>query len=108
VNLKKKSPLPLTAFRGTYRNELYGTLTVSAPRQDEAAQYDLDVRFQHHTDVVGKLDYLDGNEFRLWLNNPRFGIFPVTFSTKAGQVDSIVLTDTDFVDQDRYIFKKEP
>ena len=105
VGQKKQPPLPLSSFVGTYRNELYGTLTIATPK-DATPSY-LDVRFEHHPDLGGKLAYMDGSDFRLSLTNPRFGIFPVTFSLQAGRVDGLTLKDTDFVDHESYRFSKQ-
>jgi len=106
VNQKTKNPIPLTAYVGTYRNELYGTLTISAPTPG-SGQTGLTVRFEHHKELLGTLDFMDGHEFRLTLSNPRFGIFPVMFSDTNGAVSGLELKDTDFVDHEAYPFKKE-
>lgn len=104
VEKKSKPKIPLLAYCGTYRNELYGTLSV-APDTIKGRS-GLTVRFEHHQNLVAHLDYMDGNEFRLVFSNPRFGIFPISFSTISNQVESLEIKGTDFVDHDSYEFKK--
>ena len=106
VKQKRKSPYPFSSFIGTYTNELYGRLTIMTPPTGESHS-DLLIRFEHHAQLLGKLDYMDGNVFRLSLSNPRFGIFPVSFSVENGKINGLVLKDTDFVDHETYQFKKE-
>ncbi|WP_040007267.1 serine hydrolase [Fibrisoma limi] len=106
VEKNAKPALPLSAYTGTYQNNLYGTLTITAEPVKQTKQR-LTIRFQHHPNLTGQLDYMDGNQFRLTFSNPRFGIFPVTFVQDSAQVKSIELSASEFVDNDSYIFSKE-
>lgn len=106
VEKKLKPELPLSAYTGTYQNDLYGMLSITAESVKQGSPR-LIVRFQHHPNLTGQLDYMDGNEFRLTFSNPRFGIFPITFSHNANQVDAVEFKATEFVDNDSYIFRKK-
>ena len=105
VDKKVKLPLSVSAYTGTYKNELYGTLTIVANSTKEGTP-GLSIRFEHHPNLVAQLDYMDGNEFRLTFSNPRFGIFPTTFTLSQDHVEHLELKGTDFVDHDSYVFKR--
>lgn len=106
VSAAKTPALPWSAFAGTYTNSLYGKITIRRIQSagDRAA---LDVYFEQHTNLRARLDYMDGNEFRLTFSNPRFGITPAVFTTSAGGVKSLTLKATDFLDDAPYQFDKQ-
>ncbi|AUD04178.1 serine hydrolase [Spirosoma pollinicola] len=104
VEKKLKPKIPLLAYCGTYRNELYGTLSVAL--DTVKGRSGLTIHFEHHQSLIAQLDYMDGEEFRLTFSNPRFGIFPVSFTKANNQVESLEIKGTDFVDHDSYEFKK--
>lgn len=105
VDKKVKLPLKLSAYTGIYKNELYGTLTIVSDARNEGTP-EMKIRFEHHPNLVAQLDYMDGNEFRLTFSNPRFGIFPTTFTLLKNRIEHLELKGTEFVDHDSYVFKR--
>ncbi|GAB4019400.1 hypothetical protein GCM10028808_57040 [Spirosoma migulaei] len=105
VEKNNKPVLPLSAFTGVYKNKLYGTLVIAADSVKEGKQR-LTIHFEHHQNLIAYLDYMDGSEFRLSFSNPRFGIFPITFTISKNQVEHLEIKGTDFVDHDAYEFIK--
>ncbi len=101
VAKRAKPALPLTAFAGTYRNELYGTIAVTSNGAG------LTITFEHHPTLTGRLDYMDDNTFRLTYSNPAFGIFPAKFTVEGGAVRSVEIKANDFVEYDPYRFEKQ-
>lgn len=98
---KKQTPtLPLSAFAGTYRNELYGTLTL------KPANGSLDVTFEHHPNLTARMDYMDNDTFRLTYSNQAFGVFPAKFTRAGGKIKSVEIKASDFVEYDPYVFTK--
>ncbi|KAB7730046.1 serine hydrolase [Rudanella paleaurantiibacter] len=95
-----KPPMPLTAFAGTYRNELYGSITL------KPAGTGLDVLFEHHPRMTARLEYMDDNTFRLTYSNQAFGVFPARFTLDGTTVKSVEIKASDFVEYDPYVFTK--
>lgn len=100
VAKRAKPSLPLTAFAGTYRNDLYGTITVTPSGNG------LGVTFEHHPTLTARLDYMDDNTFRLTYSNPAFGIFPAKSTVEGQGVKSVEIKASDFVEYDPYQFVK--
>lgn len=100
VAKKNKPALPLANYAGTYRNELYGSITI---RPDGDG---LKIAFEHHPNMTAKLDYMDGNEFRLTYSNPAFGVFPTRFTVNGDSVQGVEIKASDFVEYDPYQFTK--
>ncbi|WP_338877520.1 serine hydrolase (plasmid) [Spirosoma sp. SC4-14] len=96
---------PITAFAGTYENELYGKLTIVA-NPIRGRKQSLTMSFDHHPNLQATLDYMDNNTFRATFSNIRFGTFPITFSLNQGHVKSVEIKGTEFVDNDSYMFRK--
>ncbi|GAB3497957.1 serine hydrolase [Spirosoma knui] len=100
VARRTKSELPLTAYTGTYQNELYGTISIVP---DGAG---LKVTFQNHPNLSAQLDYMDDNTFRMTYSNQAFGVFPTKFDVAGKTVKSVVIKASDFVEYDPYLFTK--
>ena len=100
-----KPPVPLMNFVGTYRNAYYGTMTIQ-PGLITKGRKELVARFQHHPDLTARMEYMDGNEFRLSFSNPRFGQFPISFTQSGDAVSQIEIKGTEFVDDDSYRFER--
>lgn len=100
VAKKNKPTLPLSTYAGTYRHELYGTISIK-PNDNG-----LIVTFEHHPNLSGKLDYMDDNTFRLTYSNQSYGIFPAKFTVANGKVSSVTIKASDFVEYDAYDFLK--
>ncbi|HVX50966.1 MAG TPA: serine hydrolase [Chitinophagaceae bacterium] len=94
-------PMPVASYTGTYVNELYGTITVTANKND------LQIKFNGHDNLTAKVQYMDDGEWLLTYSNPAFGIFPVKFKTDNGKVISVDIKANDFVEFDPYTFIKQ-
>lgn len=100
VAKKTKPTLPLSAYTGTYRNEIYGTIAIT-PDSDG-----LKIAFEHHPTLSAQLDYMDDNTFRLTYSNQSYGIFPAKFTVRGNTVSSVDIKASDFVEYDSYLFVK--
>lgn len=96
-----KPPMPLSAYTGTYANELYGTVTIT--EKGDA----LEVKYNSHAQLKASLQYMDNEEWLLTYNNRAFGIFPLKFKTNNSKVVSTSIKASDFVEFDPYIFTKQ-
>lgn len=100
VAKKARPALPLSAYAGTYHNELYGTITIAPTATG------LKISFEHHPTVTAQLDCMDSDTFRLTYSHPAFGIFPTKFSVENGRVTGVDIKASDFVEYDPYVFVK--
>jgi CubicO group peptidase (beta-lactamase class C family) len=110
VARKNKPSLPMSAYTGTYRHELYGTISI-VPDPDNKTdaperRASLKVAFKHHPTLTAQLDYMDDNTFRLTYSNPAFGVFPAKFSVNNGVAQDVEIKASDFVEYDPYLFTK--
>jgi CubicO group peptidase (beta-lactamase class C family) len=96
-----KPSLPLSAYTGTYTNELFGDIIITADKND------LKIDFPHHRNLAASLQYMDNDEWLLTYNNPAFGIFPLRFKTQGNKVVSTDVKVNDFLEYDPYTFVKE-
>lgn len=95
-------PQPLAAYAGHYTNELYGSLDVTlAPDKKR-----LLVKFNSHDNLTATLAYMDGDEWLLQYDNIEYGIFSVKFGSREGKVASLETRESDFVEEDPYVFVK--
>ncbi|HNW89756.1 MAG TPA: serine hydrolase [Bacteroidales bacterium] len=101
VALKPALPLPVSAFKGIYENEVYGTITVST---DGNA---LKMEFEHHKDLSAKLEYIGNNRFLCTYSQPLFGIKVFPFVIDQGKVRSFTLSVADFLEYTTYSFTKK-
>lgn len=102
VDKKNKPELPLLDFTGSYSNLIYGKINISKSGQM------LICRFEHHPDLIGYMEYMDNNEFRITYSNIGYGIYPSKFTVKDGKVLSVEIRSNDFVETDPYLFTKNP
>ncbi|NOT52116.1 MAG: serine hydrolase [Chitinophagaceae bacterium] len=102
VDKKNMPGIKLVDFSGDYFNTVYGKITISKSEQG------LICRFQHHPDLVGYMDYMDNNEFRITYSNIGYGIYPVKFSLKEGKPFAVEIKSNDFVESDAYLFVRDP
>jgi CubicO group peptidase (beta-lactamase class C family) len=99
---KNNSPtLPLEDFTGEYVNTVYGKIAIS--KSDKR----LICRFEHHPDLIGYMDYMDNNTFRVTYSNIGYGIYPVSFELTDSKVHSVKIRVNDFLESDPYIFIKK-
>jgi CubicO group peptidase (beta-lactamase class C family) len=93
--------LPLAVYCGHYTNQLYGSLDI---RQNGKG---LAVKFNGHSNLTAKLDYMDNGEWLLRYDNILYGIYSTGFKTAGGKVVSLETKQSDFVEIDPYTFTKE-
>jgi CubicO group peptidase (beta-lactamase class C family) len=96
-----KPTLPLNAYTGIYENELYGTINITADNND------LKIKFNGHANLIGKLQYMDNDEWLLTYNHPAFGIFPIKFKIDGSKVESVDIKVNDFIEFDPYTFTRK-
>lgn len=89
------------SYTGTYENEVYGSITVSADHSD------LEIKFNGHNDLAAHLHYMDNEEWLMIYNNAAFGIFPVKFKIDNNKIVSVDIKASDFVEYDPYTFIKK-
>lgn len=100
---KKNIPIiKLEDFTGDYFNTVYGKITISKNENM------LICRFQHHPDLIGTMEYMDNNDFRMTYSNIGYGIYPAKFSLKNGKPVAVEVQANDFVESDSYLFVKDP
>jgi hypothetical protein len=92
--------LPLTAYTGTYTNELYGPITVT----QQGGR--LKINFAAKPDLWAMLDYMDNGEWLMQYNNIEYGIFAIKFDIREGKVQSVTTRQNEFVEYDPYTFLK--
>jgi CubicO group peptidase (beta-lactamase class C family) len=101
VDKENRPDLPLDQFAGDYRHPVYGRISVSKNRDQ------LVIRFAHHPNLLGYLDYMDNQEFRLRYSHPGYGIFPAKYTVENGKVKTLEIKVNDFLEYDPYVFEKE-
>lgn len=104
ARVEKKNPLPLKQddYTGTYVNQLYGKITISKNGGN------LLCRFQRHPELIGYMEYMDNNEFRVTYSNIGYGIYPARFILKNGKPFTVEIKANDFVESDSYLFTRDP
>ncbi len=100
VNMKKTPSLPLSAFAGEYRHEVYGKMTIKHDGDKMIAT------FEHHKGRYGTLEALGGDRFLCTYNDPLYGIKVWPFVIENGKVKSVTVTVADFVEFTPYEFVK--
>ncbi len=95
--------LPLSAYVGHYTNTLYGSLDIK-PAADNK---NLQVKFNSHENLTATLSYMDSNEWMLQYDNIEYGIFNIQFKISNNKVISIETKQSDFVEEDPYVFVKQ-
>src|SRR5260221_2512365 len=92
----------LEDYTGDYFNTLYGKITI------EKKDNRLLCHFQRHPNLIGYMDYMDNNEFRMTYSHIGYGIYPAKFSLTNGKPASVIISANDFVESDAYLFVKDP
>ncbi|HUR66188.1 MAG TPA: serine hydrolase, partial [Chitinophagaceae bacterium] len=102
VDKKNIPSIKMDEFTGNYYNTIYGRITISKNGDN------LLCRFQRHPDLVGYMEYMDNNEFRITYSNIGYGIYPAKFSLKNGKPWGLEIQVNDFVESDAYLFVRDP
>ena len=102
VDQKQATELNLDEYTGEYVNTVYGKITIRKSNNM------LICHFEHHPNLIGYMEYMDQNEFRITYSNIGYGIYPAKFSVKDGKAIAVVVKANDFVESDAYLFVKDP
>ena len=104
VDKKNMPKWPLDNFTGDYYNPLYGRITINRSNNNM-----LVCHFEHHPSLIGYLEYMDNNEFRITYSNIGYGVYSTRFTVgDDGKVQSVLIKANDFVESDPYHFTKAP
>jgi CubicO group peptidase (beta-lactamase class C family) len=98
----KDKKVTVTDYVGTYNNELYGNISITA-----ASANTLKIKFLLHSDLEATLSPMNGNDWLLEYNNIEFGIFKTKFTLQGNRVKSIAIKVNDFVEYGLYTFNKK-
>ncbi|HYE53347.1 MAG TPA: serine hydrolase [Chitinophagaceae bacterium] len=101
VAMRKSTTLPLNAYAGEYRHDVYGWIKI-----DAAADH-LVMSFQHHPHLKGRLDPLGGDRFVCTYNDPVFGRKIIPFVSSGNAVKSFTLRVADFLEFTTYEFTRK-
>lgn len=58
--------------------------------------------------MIGYMEYMDNNEFRMTYSNFGYGIYTAKFSLNNGKPFGVQIQVNDFVESDAYLFVKDP
>jgi CubicO group peptidase (beta-lactamase class C family) len=97
---KQKAPLPLSQFEGDYENEVYGQMTLKLEKGK------LKMHLAHHPNNIGELAYIGNQKFLCTFSDITCGIEEFPFIAEGNEVKSISVKVNDFIDYQRYEFKK--
>lgn len=101
VKNKNKPSIDLDKYTGKFSNVIYGNISISKSGNM------LICRFEHHPDLIGYMEYMDNNEFRITYSNIGYGIYPAKFSVLDNKITAVEIKANDFVESDSYIFEKK-
>lgn len=100
INTKPATTLPLAAYAGTYKHNVYGNMTISVKEGKLLAT------FEHHQGRYAVVEPLGGNRFLATFNDPLYGIKVWSFTTGDKMVKSVTVKVADFVEFTPYEFYK--
>jgi CubicO group peptidase (beta-lactamase class C family) len=101
VALNIEPEIRLAEFTGRYEHEVYGYADLSYKENY------LEMKLQHHSKIIGKLEYIGNNRFLCTYSDPTYGIKVFPFEIKNGKAISFDLYVDDFIDYQPYRFVKE-
>jgi CubicO group peptidase (beta-lactamase class C family) len=100
IAMKLKTDLPLSAFAGLYKHELYGNMTMTLKGDKLVAV------FEHHKGRYADVEPLGKNRFLATFNEAIYGTKVWPFKVENGKVKSVTVTVADFVEFTPYEFVK--
>jgi CubicO group peptidase (beta-lactamase class C family) len=100
VNLKMPRAMPLSAYSGSYTNELYGQVNITAEKET------LMISFQHHPKLKAKLEWIGNNRFFCTYSDATMGRKVIPFVVKGNKAVGFTLTVADFVEITPYEFTR--
>lgn len=99
---KQPTPVPLNAYVGRYKNELYGMVEIKLIKGK------LTLHFEHHPHNIGQLEHVKDGRFLCTYSDITCGIEPFYAETTGdGKVNTIRVKVNDFIDYLSYEFKRE-
>ncbi|WP_461448811.1 serine hydrolase [Mucilaginibacter sp.] len=101
VAMLRMPALPLNAYTGSYTNELYGNMNITAGENNE-----LSMHFEHHPTMYAKMQSIGGNRFYVTFSDPEKGKTVFPFSVQNGRVLSVRVKVDNDLDPLPYDFKK--
>ncbi|GAC1395109.1 MAG: serine hydrolase [Sediminibacterium sp.] len=101
VALKPAAALPISAYTGSYFNDVYGDMKVAIEDNE------LRMKFSHHPNMYAKLEALGGNRFYVTFSDPIFSKAVFPFKTTGGKVTGVTVKVADFVEYNPYEFVKK-
>jgi CubicO group peptidase (beta-lactamase class C family) len=102
VALNLRPTLSLSAYTGKYYNDLYGNMTIDQGGENN----DLQVHFEHHPKMFAHLQSIGNNRFYATFSDPEFGKTVFPFTIQNGQVTSVKVKASDFIEYTSYDFRK--
>ena len=106
IGAKQKTNLTaLAAQNGTYKNDVYGTVTLAmAPKSKSQIM----VSFQHHPALKATLTPIGAGDYLMEYNNIGYGIFRTQLTPAlSGKPKTFLLKVNDFVEMEPYLFTGE-
>lgn len=100
VSMNLTSSVDLGKLAGRYENEVYGYIDIS--RKENI----LEMNFEHHSKLKGKLEFINENRFLCTYSDPTYGVKVIPFEIENGVVKSLTLSVDDFIEFTKYEFKK--
>ena len=96
-----KTALPLSAYTGTYTNNVYGDIRI------EDVNKELVISFSHHPQLKGHLKSAGENTFICFYDPVTWGVKEIPFTVENGKVKDCTLMVNDFIDFLPYVFTRK-
>ena len=100
VSMKINPTFELKTLEGKYENEVYGYVELIKKENT------LEMKLEHHSNVSGKLEFINENRFLCTYSDPTYGIKVIPFEITDGKVNSLTLSVDDFIEFTTYEFNK--
>ncbi|MEZ5015048.1 MAG: serine hydrolase [Chitinophagales bacterium] len=99
---EKKEPLPLpgSLMTGAFYNPVYGKMFITMEGGN------LVMKFEHHPQLKGKLEYMGDNTFVCTYDPISYGVQEIPFTIEDNKVTSVTVTVTEFIDLMPYVFTR--
>lgn len=94
------APIALNNYAGEYDNNLYGSMSIVQKENH------LELKFNGHSHLTARLDYMDNDEWLLRYDNVEYGVFATKFKISNNKPVSIDIRANEFVEYDHYVFTK--
>jgi CubicO group peptidase (beta-lactamase class C family) len=101
VDMNLNPSLALDEYTGRYSHDVYGYIDVT--RNGDI----LEMSFEHHSNLKGKLESLGENRFLCTYSDPIYGVRVIPFVTEGNKVKSFTLSVHPFVEFTTYEFVKK-